>query len=111
VRHVAYTGDLNTAGHVENTVVVESQLFGIVDKWQHFGLNKHSFSTFGPVNTGMDNNLQISKPFQYVTSCTGHIYLAIPLCNEYQRNWGVNGHTMPCSSPVFVISQQKLVSG
>ena len=31
--------------------------------------------------------------------------------NEYQRNWGVNWHTMRCTSPISMVVRLRLVSG
>jgi len=62
----------------------------------------------------MGDHLPTGKPSRYVTSHPGQLSLAILLwvgTMSTCKSWGVNGHTVWYTSPVFVVSQCKLVSG
>jgi len=62
----------------------------------------------------MGNRLWTGKPDRHVTSHPSQLSLAIPPwvgAMSTSESWRVNGHTARYTSPVFVVSQCKLVSG
>jgi len=54
------------------------------------------------------------EPSRCITSHSGQLSLAIPRCVgaiSVSGSWGVNRHTVRCTSPVYIILQWNLVSG
>jgi len=71
-------------------------------------------TTIHPVSIWMGDHRQMGKSSRYVISHPGQLSLAIPPwvgAVSTTESWGINRHTMQCTSPISVVWQCKLVPG